>query len=187
MAVSETLSIQAWLEHDRSKTDNVPMSVANSSVSKRPIWLVEAACLSMALPPTIQRMQDRVPDGRRRSHRHSRQGARNGLAKLTRHAVPSVLAGTAILENTLGPSQSAEGIVKLPVGEQPGIRGDLGTVEFKLQSTVKNDPKAPPVSLHPSGVPYPPLHVCCNFMILIAESPSRRTEYRRYLGNAGQQ
>ena len=37
----------------------------------------------------------------------------------------------------------AEGIVKLPVGEQPGIRGDLGTVEFKLQSTVKNDPKAP--------------------------------------------
>ena len=31
-------------------------SVANSSVSKRPIWLVEAACLSMALPPTIQRM-----------------------------------------------------------------------------------------------------------------------------------
>ena len=67
----------------------------------------------------------------------------NGLAKLTRHAVPSVLAGTAILENTLGHLSQAEGIVKLPVGEQPGIRGDLGTVEFKLQSTVKNDPKAP--------------------------------------------
>ena len=67
----------------------------------------------------------------------------NGLAKLTRHAVPSVLAGTAILENTLGHLSQAEGIVKLPVGEQPGIRGDPGTVEFKLQSTVKNDPKAP--------------------------------------------
>ena len=47
------------------------------------------------------------------------------------------------LENTLGHLSQAEGIVKLPVGEQPGIRGDLGTVEFKLQSTVKNDPKAP--------------------------------------------
>ena len=55
----------------------------------------------------------------------------------------TVLAGTAILENTLGHLSQAEGIVKLPVGEQPGIRGDLGTVEFKLQSTVKNDPKAP--------------------------------------------
>ena len=31
-------------------------SVARSSVSKRPIWLVEAACPSTALPPTIQRM-----------------------------------------------------------------------------------------------------------------------------------
>ena len=46
-------------------------------------------------------------------------------------------------------------------------------------------PEGTPVSIHPSGVPYPPLHVCYNFMILIAESPSRRTEYRRYLGNAG--
>ena len=33
-----------------------------------------------------------------------------------------------------GHLSQAEGIVKLPVGEQPGIRGDLGTVEFKLQS-----------------------------------------------------
>ena len=45
--------------------------------------------------------------------------------------------------DSLGHLSPAEGIVKLPVGEQPGIRGDLGTVEFKLQSTVKNDPKAP--------------------------------------------
>ena len=63
--------------------------------------------------------------------------------KLTRHAVPSVLAGTAILENTLGHLSQAEGIVKLPVGEQPGIRGDLGTVEFKLQSTVKTTRRHP--------------------------------------------
>ena len=80
--------------------------------------------------------------------RHSRQGAQNGLTKLlSRHAVPSTPRscryGWPVLENTLGHLSQAEGIVKLPVGEQPGIRGDLGTVEFKLQSTVKNDPKAP--------------------------------------------
>ena len=33
--------------------------------------------------------------------------------------MPSVLAGTAILENTLGHLSQAEGIVKLPVGEPP--------------------------------------------------------------------
>jgi hypothetical protein len=31
-------------------------SVARISVSNRPIWLVDAACWSTALPPTIQRM-----------------------------------------------------------------------------------------------------------------------------------
>lgn len=46
------------------------------------------------------------------------------------------------MENTLGHLSQAEGIVKLPIGEQTAIRGDLGTVEFKLQATLKNDPKA---------------------------------------------
>ncbi len=39
------------------------------------------------------------------------------LAKLTRHAVPSVLAGTAIVENILGGIGQAKGIVKLSIGE----------------------------------------------------------------------
>ena len=79
----------------------------------------------------------------------------NGLAKLTRHAVPSVLAGTAILETTLGHLSQAEGIVKLPVGEQPGIRGDLGTVEFQASIDGQKRPEGIPVSIHPLGVPYP--------------------------------
>ena len=36
-------------------------SVARSSVSNRPIWLVDAACLSTALPPTIHRMAGSRP------------------------------------------------------------------------------------------------------------------------------
>ena len=61
------------------------------------------------------------------------------------------LAFTAILENTLGHLSQAEGIVKLPVGEQPGIRGDLGTVEFKLQSIATAPPVGEPAS--PENVP----------------------------------
>ena len=85
----------------------------------------------------------------KRPVRQAHGGIRNdGLSsyrqELTpRYAVPSILAGTAVVENTLGHLSQAEGIVKLPVGEQPGIRGDLGTVEFKLQAAVKIDPKAP--------------------------------------------
>ena len=110
-------------------------SLAKSSVSKRPIWLVEAACLSMALrPPTILRslarrglrgvtaLQDHVPDGRRRSRLDSRQGVQrptDGIAPQTRHAMPPVLAGPAVLETVAGNVSQAEDIVKLPVGKQP--------------------------------------------------------------------
>ena len=62
------------------------------------------------------------------------------LTKLPRHAVPSVLAGTAVLENIPGNFSQAKGIVKFPVAEQPGVRSNLGTMEFKLQATVKIDP-----------------------------------------------
>jgi hypothetical protein len=66
--------------------------------------------------------------------------AKNGLAKLPRHAMPPVLAGTAVLEKTPGNLGQAKGIVKLPVGEKSSVGSDLGTVELKLQSTVKTQP-----------------------------------------------
>ena len=47
--------------------------------------------------------------------------AKEGLAELPDHAVPPVLAGTAILEMALGNLGQAKGIVKLPVGEQSGV------------------------------------------------------------------
>ena len=47
--------------------------------------------------------------------------AKNGLAELPDHAMPPVLAGTAILEKALGNPGQAKGIVKLPVGEQSGV------------------------------------------------------------------
>jgi len=58
--------------------------------------------------------------------------------------MPSVLTGTVVLENIPGNLGEARSIVKLPISEQPGVRGDLGTMEFKLQTVVKIDPKAVP-------------------------------------------
>ena len=54
------------------------------------------------------------------------------LAELTRHAVPSVLAGTAVLKNSPGNLCQAKGVIKLSIGEEPTVGGNLGTVELQL-------------------------------------------------------
>ena len=38
----------------------------------------------------------------------------------------------------------AKGIIKLPIGQQPAVRGDLGPVKFQLQAAVEIDPKSVP-------------------------------------------
>lgn len=63
------------------------------------------------------------------------------LAELTRHAMPSVLASTAVLKNITGNLGQAKGVIKLSIGEKPTVGGNLGTVEFQLQSAVKIDPQ----------------------------------------------
>jgi hypothetical protein len=49
------------------------------------------------------------------------KASENGLAELPRHAVPPVLAGTAVLEKTPGNLGQAKGIVELPVGEKSSV------------------------------------------------------------------
>ena len=72
------------------------------------------------------------------------KAAKHRLTEQSRHAVPSVLAGPAILENLPGNLGQAKSIVKLPIGEQPVVRGNPGTVELQLQAAVKIDPKFVP-------------------------------------------
>ncbi len=67
--------------------------------------------------------------------------AKEGLAELSRHAVPPVLAGTTVLEKTPGNLGQAKGIVELPIGEKSSVGSDLGTVELKLQAAVEIDPQ----------------------------------------------
>jgi len=66
--------------------------------------------------------------------------AKHRLAELPDHAMPPVLAGTAVLEETPGDLGQAKGIVKLPVGEKSSVGSDLGTTEFELEATVEIDP-----------------------------------------------
>ena len=94
-------------------------SVARSSVSNRPIWLVDAACLSTALAT------NNPPHGRITSETVgvvyvliTTKATKHRLTELPRHAVPSVLAGTAVLENSPGNLGQAKGIIKLPIGQQ---------------------------------------------------------------------
>jgi len=63
------------------------------------------------------------------------------LTKLARHTVPSVLAGTAVLENIPGNFSQAKGIIKLPKSEQPSVGSDLGAVKFQLQAAVEINPQ----------------------------------------------
>ena len=71
------------------------------------------------------------------------KASKHRLTELTRHAVPSVLAGTAVLENISGNRGQAKGIVKPPISEQPCVGGDLGTVRFLLRGG-QNRPKSLP-------------------------------------------
>ncbi len=51
----------------------------------------------------------------------SSKTAKNGLAKLPDHAMPPVLAGTAVLEKSCSNLGQAKSIVKLSIGEQSSV------------------------------------------------------------------
>ena len=69
------------------------------------------------------------------------KATKHRLTKLPRHAVPSVLAGTDVLENSPGKLGRAKGIITLPISEQPSVGSGLGAVKFQLQAAVKINPQ----------------------------------------------
>ncbi len=71
------------------------------------------------------------------------KASEHGLAELPDKTVATVLATTSIREHVPGNLGQSESIIQFPVRQQPGVGRDLGTVELKLQATVKIDPKAP--------------------------------------------
>jgi hypothetical protein len=55
--------------------------------------------------------------------------------------VADVLAAPALAEGGCGGRGQVEGVVQLPISEQPAVGGDLGPVELELEPAVEGDPK----------------------------------------------
>jgi hypothetical protein len=51
----------------------------------------------------------------------SAKASKDGLADLPDHAMPPILASTAVLKKLAGNVRQAKGMVKLPVSEQPSV------------------------------------------------------------------
>ena len=64
-----------------------------------------------------------------------------GLTNLGDQSVSAVAARPGIGESLTGQFGQAEGIIQVAEGEQPGVRGDSGAAEFRLQAAVKSEAK----------------------------------------------
>jgi hypothetical protein len=56
--------------------------------------------------------------------------------------VPRVLAAPALRQSRTRQIGQPERVVQFPVGQQAGVRGDAGPVEFQLQAAVEIDPQS---------------------------------------------
>ena len=108
--------------------------------------------------------------------------AKERLAELPDHAMPPVLAGTAVLEKTPGNLGQAKGIVKLPIGEKSSLGSDLGT-----QASVdgRNRPVNGLLWIHPPGDTGTARCDDGLALILIEETPKQAIKLEIYLGNPG--
>ncbi len=67
----------------------------------------------------------------------------NGLAELPDKTVATVLPTTGVREYVPGKFGQSDRIIQFPVRQQPSVGSDFGTVELKLQPTVKIQPQNP--------------------------------------------
>ena len=117
-------------------------SLASHSVSKRPIWLVEAASRLMALPPTIQRIVGSRPS--RSASLMSSYPASRLNTDLAQHAfqiVATVPTRAAINQVLARDNHQTQRVIEFAIGQQAGIGGDARTVELQLEATVETGPQ----------------------------------------------
>ncbi len=55
----------------------------------------------------------------------------------------TVLPTTGVREYVPGNLSQSDRIIQFPIGQQPSVGSDLGTVELKLEPTVKIEPQNP--------------------------------------------
>src|SRR5262249_7987899 len=119
------------------------LSVASHCVSKRPIWLGEAARPTTALPPTIQRIAGSCR--RRSASLTSSYPARRPKYRLPQQPnqrVAAVLARACIGEHPGLHHSQPKSVVEFAVGQQPGIRGDNGAAKLHRQAAVEIEPNS---------------------------------------------
>ena len=97
----------------------------------------------------------------------------------------TVLSTTSVREYVPGNLTQSDCIVQFPVRQQPGVGSDLGTVELKLETTVKIQPQNTLFRfthrVAHTNTPNPPINV----LILIPESWCGVVKLHGHLGNAG--
>ena len=69
------------------------------------------------------------------------EAAVDGLAQQAEQPVANVLSAPTLSKSQRGHRGQAEGVVQLPVSEQPTVRGDPSTMEFQLDPAVEGYPK----------------------------------------------
>jgi hypothetical protein len=71
------------------------------------------------------------------------EASENELAKLPDKTVATILPTTGFREYVPGNLAQPESIIQFPVRQQPSVGSDFGTVELKLEPTVKIQPRNP--------------------------------------------
>jgi hypothetical protein len=104
-------------------------------VSKRPIWLGDAAAPKAALPPTHRGIMTQafcvihiLVSGKSPEHR---------LSQHSDESMPAVLAGACVGEYIAGHRGKAERVVEFPVREQAGVGGDHRSAKLEHQPAVE--------------------------------------------------
>ncbi len=69
------------------------------------------------------------------------KASENGLAELPDQTVATVLPTTGVRQYVPGNLGQSDRIIQFPVGQQPSVGSDLGTVELQLEPTVKIQPR----------------------------------------------
>jgi len=114
-------------------------SLVSHSVSKRPIWLADAACFVTADDPPhrgVARQTLGVV--------HvliTCKAAKHGLTQKPNKHVSRVLAATTVRQCCTGELRQAERIVQFAVRQKTRIGRDAGAVEFQLEAAVENEPR----------------------------------------------
>ena len=123
---------------ERSASADRFFSAVSHRVSKRPIWLADAAHPKAAFPPTIQRIAGSWRS--RSASLTSSYPASRPNDRLPQHAdqrMPAVLAGAGVGEPLARHCAQAERVVEFSISEQTCIRRHNRTAKLERQSPVE--------------------------------------------------